>query len=37
MVRRGFPYWSQAQTHVGKMLAADGQSALKTLASRNLG
>jgi DNA-binding MarR family transcriptional regulator len=37
MVRRGFPYWSQAQAHVGKMLAADGQSALKTLASRNLG
>jgi len=36
MVRRGFPYWSKAQAHVGKMLGADGQAALKTLASRNL-
>jgi DNA-binding MarR family transcriptional regulator len=36
-VRRGFPYWSDAQAHVGKMLGADGQSALKILASRSLG
>jgi DNA-binding MarR family transcriptional regulator len=36
MVRRGFPYWSKAQAHVGKMLGADGQAALKILASRNL-
>ena len=37
IVRRGFPYWSQAQAHVGKMLGADGQAALKVLVSRNLG
>jgi DNA-binding MarR family transcriptional regulator len=36
MVRRGFPYWSKAQAQVGKMLGADGQAALKVLASRNL-
>jgi DNA-binding MarR family transcriptional regulator len=36
MVRRGFPYWSKAQAQVGKMLGADGQAALKILASRNL-
>ena len=36
-VRRGFPFWTQAQAHVGKLLAAEGQSALKTLAARNLG
>jgi DNA-binding MarR family transcriptional regulator len=36
-VRRGFPFWSQAQAHVGRMLAAEGRSALKTLAARNLG
>jgi DNA-binding MarR family transcriptional regulator len=35
-VRRGFPYWSQAQAHVGKMLGADGQSAMKLLVSRSL-
>src|SRR2546421_9419409 len=29
MVRRGFPYWSKAQTKVGKLLGADGQAALK--------
>jgi DNA-binding MarR family transcriptional regulator len=37
IVRRGFPFWSQAQAHVGRMLAAEGQSALKTLGARNLG
>jgi DNA-binding MarR family transcriptional regulator len=37
IVRRGFPYWSKAQAHVGKMLGGDGQAALKTLASRSLG
>lgn len=37
IVRRGLPYWAQAQAHVGRMLAADGQAALKTLAARNLG
>jgi DNA-binding MarR family transcriptional regulator len=36
-VRRAFPFWSQAQAQVGRMLAAEGQSALKTLAARNLG
>jgi DNA-binding MarR family transcriptional regulator len=36
MVRRGFPYWSKAQAEVGRMLGADGQSALKVLASRSL-
>jgi len=35
-VRRAFPYWSKAQAQVGKMLGADGQAALKVLASRNL-
>jgi DNA-binding MarR family transcriptional regulator len=35
-VRRGFPHWSQAQAHVGKMLGADGQSAMKLLVSRSL-
>jgi DNA-binding MarR family transcriptional regulator len=35
-VRRGFPFWSQAQAQVGKLLGADGQSALKVLASRSL-
>ena len=37
IVRRGFPYWSKAQAHVGKMLGGDGQAALKTLTSRSLG
>jgi len=37
IVRRGFPYWSKAQAHVGRMLGGDGQAALKTLASRSLG
>jgi len=37
IVRRGFPYWSKAQAHVGKMLGGDGQAALKTLASLSLG
>jgi DNA-binding MarR family transcriptional regulator len=37
VVRRGFPYWSKAQAQVGKLLGADGQAALKILASRSLG
>ena len=36
VVRRGFPYWSKAQAHIGKMLGADGEAALKLLSSRNL-
>jgi DNA-binding MarR family transcriptional regulator len=36
-VRRGFPYWVEAQAQVGKLLGADGQAALKVLASRSLG
>jgi hypothetical protein len=35
-VRRGFPFWSRAQAEVGKLLGADGQSALKVLAARSL-
>jgi DNA-binding MarR family transcriptional regulator len=35
-VRRGFPFWSQAQAEVGKLLGAEGQSALKILAARSL-
>jgi DNA-binding MarR family transcriptional regulator len=35
-VRRGFPFWAQAQAEVGKLLGADGQSALKVLAARSL-
>jgi DNA-binding MarR family transcriptional regulator len=37
IVRRGFPYWSKAQAHVGKLLGADGEAALKILSNRNLG
>jgi DNA-binding MarR family transcriptional regulator len=37
IVRRGFPYWSEAQARVGRLLGADGQAALKVLASRSLG
>jgi DNA-binding MarR family transcriptional regulator len=37
IVRRGFPYWSKAQAHVGKVLGGDGQAALKILTSRSLG
>lgn len=37
MVRRAFPYWSKAQAQAGKMLGADGQSALKLLRLRSLG
>lgn len=37
MVRRGFPFWSEAQAQVGKMLGAEGEASLKILASRNLG
>ena len=36
IVRRSFPYWSKAQAHIGKLLGADGQAALKVLESRNL-
>jgi len=36
VVRRSFPYWSKAQAHIGKLLGADGQAALKVLESRNL-
>jgi DNA-binding MarR family transcriptional regulator len=35
-VRRGFPFWTQAQAEAGKLLGADGQSALKVLAARSL-
>ena len=35
-VRRSFPCWSKAQAHLGKLLGADGQAALKVLESRNL-
>ena len=37
VVRRGFPYWAKAQAEAGKLLAADGQAALKVLGSRSLG
>ena len=37
VVRRGFPSWSKAQAHVATLLGADGEAALKMLASRNLG
>jgi DNA-binding MarR family transcriptional regulator len=37
VVRRSFPFWSKAQAHIGKLLGADGQAALKILDSRNLG
>ena len=37
VVRRSFPFWSKAQAHIGKLLGADGQAALKVLDSRNLG
>jgi DNA-binding MarR family transcriptional regulator len=36
-MRRGFPFWSEAQAHVGRLLGADGEAALKTLSARNLG
>jgi hypothetical protein len=36
-VRRAFPYWASAQAHVGKLLGAEGQAALKLVGSRNLG
>jgi DNA-binding MarR family transcriptional regulator len=36
LVRRSFPFWSKAQAHIGKLLGADGQAALKLLGSRNL-
>jgi DNA-binding MarR family transcriptional regulator len=37
IVRRSFPVWSKAQAHVAKLLGTDGEAALKTLGSRNLG
>jgi DNA-binding MarR family transcriptional regulator len=37
IVRRGFTHWAQAQAHVARLLGADGEGALKVLASRNLG
>lgn len=37
IVRSGFPYWAQAQAHVGRLLGAEGEAALKILATRNLG
>jgi len=36
-VRRGFPFWTQAQAHVGRLLGDDGQAALTVLASREIG
>ncbi len=36
-VRRAFPFWSEAQAHVGQLLGNDGQAALKVLASRDIG
>jgi DNA-binding MarR family transcriptional regulator len=36
-VHRAFPYWASAQAHVGKLLGAEGQAALKLVGSRNLG
>lgn len=36
-VRRGFPHWAAAQAQVGKLLGAEGEGALKILASRSLG
>jgi DNA-binding MarR family transcriptional regulator len=36
-VRRAFPYWASAQAHVGKLLGAEGQAALKVVGSTNLG
>jgi len=37
VVRRGFPFWSEAQAHVGRLLGAEGEAALKVLATRSLG
>jgi DNA-binding MarR family transcriptional regulator len=37
VVRRGFPFWSEAQAHVASLLGAEGEAALKTLSARNLG
>jgi DNA-binding MarR family transcriptional regulator len=37
VVRRAFPYWANAQAHVGKLLGTEGQAALKLLGSRDLG
>ena len=36
VVRRAFPHWASAQAHVGKLLGAEGQAALKLVGSRNL-
>jgi DNA-binding MarR family transcriptional regulator len=35
-VRRGFPFWAQAQAQAGELLGPEGQSALKVLAARSL-
>ncbi len=37
VVRRGFPFWSEAQAHAGRLLGAEGEAALKLLATRNWG
>ena len=36
IVRRGFPFWSEAQAHVGRLLGAEGEAALKILSARSL-
>ncbi len=37
VVRRGFPFWSEAQAHLASLLGAEGEAALKILSARNLG
>jgi DNA-binding MarR family transcriptional regulator len=37
VVRRGFPFWSEAQARVASLLGAEGEAALKILSARNLG
>jgi len=37
IVRRGFPFWSEAQAHVANLLGAEGEAALKILSARDLG
>lgn len=36
VVRRAFPVWARVQAEVGKLLGAEGQAALKVLATRKL-
>jgi DNA-binding MarR family transcriptional regulator len=36
VVRRSFSHWAKAQAEVGKLLGADGQTALQVLGSRSL-